>query len=53
MFIVKTQEGQVVLIASRKEDADAFLNTELDATTYLIEEVKPKEELIYPGGCAQ
>lgn len=53
MFVVKTEDGQVVLMASRKEDADAFLTAEPDGMTYLIEEVELKEELIYPGGCAQ
>ena len=53
MFVVKTEDGQVVLMASRKEDADAFMNTDLDGTTYLIEEVEPKEELIYHAKCEQ
>ena len=40
MYVVKDGNGNVVLIATRKEDADAYLSTDLDDTEYTIEEIK-------------
>ena len=40
MYVVKDQDGNVVLIATRKEDAEEACQTKLDNTEYTIEEVK-------------
>lgn len=40
MYVVKDQNGNVILIATRKEDAVAATKTKLDGLTYTMEEVK-------------
>ena len=40
MSVVKDQHGNVVLIATRKDDAVAATKTKLDGITYTMEEVK-------------
>ena len=37
IYTVRDSEGEVVLICTRKEDADAFANTKLDGIQYTIE----------------
>lgn len=39
-YIVRNGSGDVVLIATRKEDADAYTTTQLDETPYTIEVVE-------------
>ena len=51
MYVVKTQDGETVMITSRREDAEAFTSTKLDEDEYVIEE--NEDEPIYPGGCVR
>ena len=37
VYTVRDSNGEVVLICSRKEDAEAYMTTNLDDTTYTIE----------------
>lgn len=40
MFVVRNSNGDIVVVASRREDAEAYLETQLDDTEYTIEEVE-------------
>ena len=39
MFVVRNDNGDIVTIATRREDAEVHLRTNLDKTEYTIEEV--------------
>ena len=39
MYVVKNSDGETVLMASRLEDAQDFVRTELDNTKYSIYDV--------------
>ena len=43
MFTVRSEKGEVVAICSRLQDAQSYLSTNLDKTTYKIEKMTPKE----------
>jgi len=40
MFIVRNDSGDIVAVTTRREDAEVYLATQLDKTSYTIEEVK-------------
>ena len=40
MFVVRDGNGDIVVIATRREDAETYLETQLDDTEYTIEEVE-------------
>jgi hypothetical protein len=40
MFVVKNINGKTVAYCSRKQDAFALANTDIDGHTYIVEKVK-------------
>jgi len=40
MFEVRDGNGNIVAVTTRREDAEVYLETQLDETEYTIEEVK-------------
>ena len=44
MYIVKNQNGDVVLVATRREDTEGFVKTELDDETYTVEESSDEQD---------
>ena len=45
MHIVRTKDGEIVAIASRKEDAISIADTQLDKKDYIVEESTNQHEL--------
>ena len=45
MHIVRTKDGEIVAIASRKEDAIGIADTQLDKKDYIVEESTNQHEL--------
>ena len=46
MYVVRnTSNNEVVAICSRPEDAQAFVNTQIDETSYVVEKQGMREQL--------